>query len=229
MRICIAYLLSIIAGLNCLGGETNLSEVPTVSSNVVITGMSSEGKGQYQAYSETGYHRIFLDVFEKREPSGHQEEVILPESLGIPSETNRLIVVTGERRSTKVKVKGNSGQTYWKSEVYASSWKYVDKKDAPLVERVGLLPKMESQHPLVVKATVGEGQQAYLDLVKNGERTEQIIVVYPINMAQPQDPDRLVEIKGRLHIFKGSKPKTTPYRRAFDCEVVEVLEWKYKD
>jgi hypothetical protein len=229
MRIFIAYLLSMIVGLHCLGGETNHTEDATVSSNVVITGKSSVGKGQYQAYSETGYRRIFLDVFEKGEPSDHQEEVILPQTLGIPSETNRLIVVTGERRSAKVKVKGNSGQTYWKSEVYASSWKYVDKKDAPLVERVGFLPKIENQHPLVVKATVGEGHQAYLDLVENGERKEQIIVVYPINMAQPQEHNRLVEIKGKLHIFKGSKPKTTPYKQAFDCEVIEVLEWKYKD
>jgi hypothetical protein len=102
-------------------------------------------------------------------------------------------------------------------------------EDAPLVVRVGFLPEMENQHPLVVEATVGEGHQAYLDLVDNGERTEQIIVVYPITMGQPQDHGRLVEIKGQLHLFKASKSKTTPYKRAFDCEVVEVIEWKYRD
>jgi hypothetical protein len=102
-------------------------------------------------------------------------------------------------------------------------------EDTPLVERVGFLPKMENQHPLVVKSTVGEGHQAYLDLVENGVRTEQVIVVYPTNMEQPQDHDRLIEIKGKLHLFMASKPETTPYKRAFDCEVIEVLEWKYRD
>jgi hypothetical protein len=102
-------------------------------------------------------------------------------------------------------------------------------EDATLVGRVGFLPKMENQHPLVVETTVGEGHQAYLDLVENGERIEQIIVVYPINMEQPQNHDRLIEIKGKLHLFKAGKPETTRYKRAFDCEVVEVIEWKYRD
>jgi hypothetical protein len=105
-------------------------------------------------------------------------------------------------------------------------------EDALFVEKVGFLPKVENQHPLVVKSTVGEEHQAYLDLVENGERTEQVIVVYPINMEQPQDHDRLVKIKGKLHLFKAGKPEKTPYKRTFDCEVIEVIEvieWKYKD
>ena len=130
MRI-IVYLLSMVMGVCCLGGETNHTEGVKATTAVTITGKRSEGKGQYQAYSKPGYRRIFLDVFENGKPSGHQEEVILSETLGIPSDTNRLMEVTGERRSIKAEVKGFSGQTYWNSKVYASSWKYVDKKDVP--------------------------------------------------------------------------------------------------
>ncbi|MEI6808725.1 MAG: hypothetical protein WCN95_08380 [bacterium] len=100
--------------------------------------------------------------------------------------------------------------------------------DARLIKTVGLLPKIENQHPLVVGKTVKEGFQGYLDLVEDGKRTKQVIVVYPTNMKRPEDKDRLIEIRGQLHLFKASNPTNVLHKKAFDCEVIEVLEWEYR-
>jgi hypothetical protein len=101
------------------------------------------------------------------------------------------------------------------------------EENVRLVKRVGLLPEIEAQHPLVVGKTVKEGFQGYLDLIENGKRTKQIIVVYPINMKRPKDNDRLIEIRGKLHLFKANNPTNILHKKAFDCEVIEVVEWKY--
>ena len=102
-------------------------------------------------------------------------------------------------------------------------------KRAELIRVVGSLPKMENQHPLVVGKTVKEGFQGSLDLVEDGKRTRQIIVVYPNNMRRPEDEGRLIEIKGKLHLFRAGKPPGDLHKKAFDCEVIEVLEWEYRE
>jgi hypothetical protein len=104
-----------------------------------------------------------------------------------------------------------------------------DGRTVKLTKVVGLLPRSVDQHPLVVGKTVKEGHQGYLDLVDNGKRTKQVIVVYPTEMKRPEDEDRLIEIEGRLHLFKASNPANTMHKRTFDCEVIEVLEWKYSE
>ena len=102
-----------------------------------------------------------------------------------------------------------------------------NERKGKLTKVVGLLPRSVDQHPLVVGKTVKEGHQGYLDLIENGKRTKQVIVVYPTDMKRPEDKDRLIEIEGKLHLFKASNPANTMHKKTFDCEVIEVLEWKY--
>lgn len=98
-----------------------------------------------------------------------------------------------------------------------------------LVTRVGFLPGQEAQYPLIVGSVIDEGYQGYLQLVEGGRRAKQIIVVYPTNMERPKDKDRLIEIRGKLHTFKISKPSNTLHKRTHDSEAIEVQSWKYRD
>jgi hypothetical protein len=96
-----------------------------------------------------------------------------------------------------------------------------------LVRRIGMLPQSAGQQPAVVGSDIGlpDGKQASLELIQNGKRTQQIVVIYPKNMAMPTETNKLVEVQGVLHELgttKGNGPN-----KAFQYEVLAVESWKY--
>ena len=100
--------------------------------------------------------------------------------------------------------------------------------DAAVITRIGVLPTVIHQHPLIVGSVISEGYQGYLDLIEDGKSTRQIIVVYPNSMKRPAAKNRLIEVKGVLHSFTPEQPLHGLHKRTYDNEAIEVYEWKYK-
>jgi hypothetical protein len=101
--------------------------------------------------------------------------------------------------------------------------------DETTITRTGFLPSDIHQHPLIVGTVISEGHQGYLDLFEDGKKTKQVIVVYPTHMKRPEEMNRLIEIKGKLHSFRLGKPSQGLHKRTYENEAIEIHEWKYRD
>jgi hypothetical protein len=101
------------------------------------------------------------------------------------------------------------------------------ENEANLVRKTGMLPQSEAQQQAVVGADVGVpgGKQASLELIQDGRRTQQIVVIYPKDMAVPTETNRLIEVQGVIHKFETTKGNAP--NNKIQYEALTVTSWKY--
>lgn len=90
------------------------------------------------------------------------------------------------------------------------------------VEIRGKVPTMILQHPILTSPGSGE-TQGYLDLTKDGEFIEQIILIYPGSLRTPE-PGQSIVIAGKIQrVTLGGPAKT---KGSYSGKVVHVESWK---